>query len=512
MSTHYKDNEYYVRSGDIESAIWRIEGNYFSRYGGESIPLSKFSIAVMIKDEHYVKQTAMGRVAGGILGGVLLGGIGAAAGLLAGGRSKIDDTEVMCTLDDGRTFSAKCSQTGAARIVSLAQLNSSRKNEVNSKITPSIAIDTHKVESNKDRYECPSCAELIKVNAKVCRYCGYIPTEDDRRSFNEKLESKIENTSTGDIAKFISDYRREVKKTPFITDADLIKTLSLLIENSHSDTPIYTYRKKLSVKYKMDSSREYRVSERHLEQLCFGVKTIESFRESYGNNLNEEQFNDVLNIVLKLGRDDLKLETSQRREFFNIELRKCWGDLPVVADVSRKLAFFRWLEYRSYLISNALVFVNSEDRSSSIRLLKNEKATHDTPHINKYAKEIFASDKFKEFYITHFDDDNSPPKDLEVAALFTTINEMHTYCTSEFDVNELLVNAYESCGWTEEAEKEPRMKFDEWLLLNLKDVLLSYMSYQENISNIDPNNFVSKFVSIYAEEVRKVTNGSPLSS
>jgi hypothetical protein len=78
-----------------------IKGKLFQT---EHIPKTDIESVVVATEENL--KSMGGAIGWGLVGGLALGGIGALAGILAGGRSK--DVTFICKLKDGRKFMAKC--------------------------------------------------------------------------------------------------------------------------------------------------------------------------------------------------------------------------------------------------------------------------------------------------------------------------------------------------------------------------------------------------------------------
>lgn len=86
-----------------------IKGKWFKN---EHIPMSQVE-ALEIATEENLKKMG-GAIGWGIVGGIALGGIGAVAGLLAGGRSK--EVTFVCKFKDGRKLLGKCNSKEFADI------------------------------------------------------------------------------------------------------------------------------------------------------------------------------------------------------------------------------------------------------------------------------------------------------------------------------------------------------------------------------------------------------------
>jgi len=214
-----KNKEFMVQGGDLKPGIWTLSDDLITD-GKTKIKISKLMFCTIEKDEHKIIQAGTGRIAGGIVGAALLGPIGALGGLLAGGKKRVDETIINCGFDDGRVFSAECTQTGATdlRLICLRNSIESQKKQSDSNFeAPKLGADD---------VECTQCAELITSRAKMCRFCGA-----DRTSFGQ-LSSGLENYSKaqsgfsiGPYVKFLTDYRAQVKDSPFETDQEIIGIL-----------------------------------------------------------------------------------------------------------------------------------------------------------------------------------------------------------------------------------------------------------------------------------------------
>lgn len=267
------DNTFWVKSGDLKNGYFRLEKLFSKEYfHNEEIAIhsSKFIYCEVVKDEHGVTQSATGRLAGGILGAALLGPIGAAAGLMSGGAKRIDITEVMCTLEDNRTFIVSCSQIGAANLKRLCELN--KTNHHKNISTPSS------LEIPADSIECPECAEIIKSKAKLCRFCG--------TKFANNVSSSITNSGNETALsnlynKFIQAYRQQVLGSEKLNDATIFEilkkfhNLSLSYSVVNPDEKYWDEMKKLKKKI----IKEFNITDEDLSKLFLRVfpkaKTIE---------------------------------------------------------------------------------------------------------------------------------------------------------------------------------------------------------------------------------------------
>lgn len=267
------DNTFWVKSGDLKSAFFRLEKLFSKDYfHNEEIAIhsSKFIYCEVVKDEHGVTQSATGRLAGGILGAALLGPIGAAAGLMSGGSKRIDITEVMCTLEDNRTFIVSCSQIGAANLKRLCELNKSNQHK-------NVSASAH-LELPADSIECPECAEIIKAKAKLCRFCGTKFTNIETSSVtNSGSDAAISNS----FKKFIQAYRQQVLGSEKLSDISIVEilkrfhSLSLNYSVVSPDEKYWDELKKLNKKV----MKEFNVSQDEIHKLFLRIfpkeKTIE---------------------------------------------------------------------------------------------------------------------------------------------------------------------------------------------------------------------------------------------
>ncbi len=112
------------------------------------IDLNTIQSLTIITEEN--KKKVLGTLSGAGAGMVLLGPLGAIAGMLLGGNKKL--VNIAIKLQDGRNFVATC--TTKTHLMLLPYIE-----------TDSI-IDA-------DIKECPMCAEIIKKKAKICRYCNH---------------------------------------------------------------------------------------------------------------------------------------------------------------------------------------------------------------------------------------------------------------------------------------------------------------------------------------------------
>jgi hypothetical protein len=129
--------------------------------------------------------------------------------LLAGGKRRIDQTIILCRLFDGRSFTAECSQTTAAKLTQVAVLNQSPRQAASSapmyESSRPVAV-TH--EKDSDSIDCPMCAERIKEKAKICRFCGCkVQEEKSKKVDSLKLQDDVDEVHQFDelYQKYVSN-------------------------------------------------------------------------------------------------------------------------------------------------------------------------------------------------------------------------------------------------------------------------------------------------------------------
>jgi len=147
--------------------------------------------------------------------------------LLAGGKRRIDETIILCTLFDGRSFTAECSQLTAAKFTQIANFNLMSK----ASSVRTFEVDRIQPQSNTldDTIECPMCAEFIKSKAKICRYCGYKVAEEKEA----RLVKVAADTDTDHIL-FLSDlyqkYIDGVEYEDFFSEAEVRLILNAFVK------------------------------------------------------------------------------------------------------------------------------------------------------------------------------------------------------------------------------------------------------------------------------------------
>jgi hypothetical protein len=114
-----------------------------------TIDLNTIQSLDVITEEN--KKKVLGTITGAGAGMLLLGPLGAVAGMLLGGNKKL--VSMAIKLQDGRNFVATCTAKTHLMLLPYVKTNS--------------VIDN-------DTKECPMCAETVKKKAKICRYCNHM--------------------------------------------------------------------------------------------------------------------------------------------------------------------------------------------------------------------------------------------------------------------------------------------------------------------------------------------------
>lgn len=221
----FPENVILVVDGEVEKGMWGIAKDLMAK-DDHVILLSELVGCSLVSDRHEEYQTGIGRVAGGVIGAVLLGPIGAAGGLLAGGKRRVDETIVLCSLSDGRSFSGEVSQLTAAKLQQIASRNS--QSQYISK-SENRLLDVAEPVALGDSIECPMCAEVIKARAKICRFCGFNIQEEKERKANA-ISSDPTVESTHDIKLCIANFRLAIEYEEEISDLLVYKVLESFSE------------------------------------------------------------------------------------------------------------------------------------------------------------------------------------------------------------------------------------------------------------------------------------------
>jgi len=233
----FPENALLIKDGDLSPGPWGFAANFISQ-GEDVVELDLLQSCTVVSDRHEAYQTGIGRVAGGILGAALLGPIGAAGGLLAGGKRRIDETIILCRFFDGRTFTAECSQLTAAKFSQIAHSNLIGKNSNNRQLD--IGDSKPQVTISDDTIECPMCAEFIKSKAKICRFCGYKVVEE-REARVAKISSDADTDQIYSLGDLYLKYIENIDYEDVFSESDVRLILDAFIK-IHSDKKEETYR------------------------------------------------------------------------------------------------------------------------------------------------------------------------------------------------------------------------------------------------------------------------------
>ena len=247
----FPENALLVKEGDLDHGMWGVSEDLIAK-DNQVIMLESLQSCSLVSDRHEAYQTGMGRVAGGIIGAALLGPIGAAGGLLAGGKRRIDETIVLCRLFDGRTFTAECSQLTAAKLNQISNINQLNQTSV---VRSQNIQNSHSESDSTDTVECPMCAENIKRKAKICRFCGYKIAEE-RESRIQKITADNDTEQILSYVDLYEVYLNNVGYEDVFTESEGKFILKIFIE-IHQKNPKSTYREvvelvkdKLNLTYK----------------------------------------------------------------------------------------------------------------------------------------------------------------------------------------------------------------------------------------------------------------------
>lgn len=271
----FPENALLIKEGDLSSGIWGFADLLICQ-GDDVIELDILQSCTIVSDRHEAYQTGIGRVAGGIIGAALLGPIGAAGGLLAGGKRRIDETIILCRLFDGRSFTAECSQLTAAKFTQIANSNLISKAS-NNRSADSIPSDSStQTKLAEDTIECPMCAEFIKSKAKICRYCGYKIAEE-REARIGKINSDADTEQTYTLNDLYAKYVQNVEYADVFSESDVRLILNSFIR-IHSQKKDETYRNIVSL-VKDDLGLPYKTQLLDLFREGFSfVRTNKKFR------------------------------------------------------------------------------------------------------------------------------------------------------------------------------------------------------------------------------------------
>jgi predicted RNA-binding Zn-ribbon protein involved in translation (DUF1610 family) len=368
MSINLNANEFYLMGGDFGSGYLRLEDGFFIK-DKIAINSSRLIHCNIVKDEHITTQSGMGRIAGGIIGGALLGPIGAIGGLLSGGKKKIDQTIVMCTFDDNRTFIAETTQVDAANLQRISEINKLKKSNFKNTLDDNINVEL------SNQYECPECAELVKIKAKKCKHCGA-----ELNYIKIVQVEEVKKSENNNFSKFILDYKDQVADCFFEEDdliEEAIKKWFLYESSSKVEDNTYEIKEKLL--------KDFNCKNIDIDKLAYCVMHLNKVIDRCsGNMIKESHVKSVDYIDHDFMYEILIKYFSYKNEFPDLErdqirdlIIKDWKvSNELVLDKYALGSFFRGIPsvFRinpSYLIENYLIAVNLEIRKKKVRKPKN---------------------------------------------------------------------------------------------------------------------------------------------
>lgn len=410
MTRRLKDNEFQIIAGAIEKDLWTLIDDTFTN-GEKAIPVDKLFSCVLVRDEHTISQSGVGRLAGGIIGGTLLGPIGALAGLLGGGRKKIDETIIRCELDDRRSFVAHSTQIGAASLIAIAQRNSSANT---SKVNLAAQSATTVIDN---LVECTQCAELIQPKAIICRYCGadrvaaILPVA--------AIEGNMptdEHSIPGAYERFIKDYRAQVLDSPFSSDFaiyQIITQITLALKEIPS-VGIDEVRSELAEK------RDVRKG--HIEKIASNIWLIDNLIKEYSKkyppesiygDISREEFILLLeNLSERSLSEKHNPENSEQhaKDILSSVQKALVQRKEKVLQVRNAIAFLnfipsRMLLNRFYILDDAAVAIDYDARSKKIKDIKKSAMAK----LSSTQKSVLKSSDYIEWFKS-FMDEAIPPE------------------------------------------------------------------------------------------------------
>lgn len=475
-----KDDEYWVKSGDLETGTWRLSKDVFTN-GKTAIRLTKLTSCTIVKDEHTTTQSGSGRIAGGILGAALLGPIGAIGGLLSGGRKRIDETIIHCGFDDDRSFTANSTQIGAANLVRIAHQNSGR--------APILKAE-QSLSSGGDTIECPQCAELIKRKAKICRFCGFTLTTIELSEPSLADPNDTAQTAEGaSYSRFVADYRKQVVDSVFSNDNDIVKIVKELVAELKRNPRTYLYVPSSNI------AKRFGVTSRDIEKITNKLVTMEEIVSTCIEkrdmsspfieidpfiDLNSKTIEQLVEIVSEVRLDRKFNNFDEEAKAFSEEMTRRTEIVIRTPDIrDMQHSFYYLVQPRNnpapfYVIDNALVFIDPD-----LRKKKSRAKAVKSKDVNRKLNSILESPEFVNWCDENISEDvNSTgvvklycgAREVEKLANEKGVNEDEEW-TSAF-VYELL--AY----WEEDVSKGDATP-DEWLLSRYAGLIDNHNNNQE---------------------------------
>lgn len=348
MSINLKANEFYLMGGDFGSGFLRLEDGFFIK-DKIAINSSRLIHCNIVKDEHKTTQSGIGRIAGGIIGGALLGPIGAIGGLLSGGKKKIDQTIVMCTFDDNRTFIAETTQVDAANLQRISEINKLKKSNFKNTLVDNINVEL------SDQYECPECAELVKIKAKKCKHCGA-----ELNYLNIVRVEEVKKSENNNFSKFILDYKGQVADGFFAEDK--------LIEQAIEKWFLYETSSKVeddTYKIKEKLVKDFNCKKIDIDKLAYCVMHLNKVIDRCkGNMIKESHIESSDYISPDLIYEILIKFFNYKNEFPELE-RDQIRDLII-----KDLMFSKELVFNKYAMSSVLRGIPSVFRNNPCYLIE----------------------------------------------------------------------------------------------------------------------------------------------
>jgi len=235
-----------VHGGDIPNNTYFIDDGSIN-----GVNLNDTLIELEILDSvNMSERTYSGTFASGLVGYALLGPLGSIGGMLVGGPKKNTNTVIFaCGLSNGITF------IGESERETFSYLKSIYSRNINDQ-----KLEAEKQESlrkKSEEKECPQCAETVKLNAKVCRFCGYKFTKNELKASSisalkskRELESKKAQSreASYDVTLDASGFQGKKEEISIFIGAHLkVIGASDVVNDSISNPPV-TIKKNLDYK------------------------------------------------------------------------------------------------------------------------------------------------------------------------------------------------------------------------------------------------------------------------
>jgi len=456
MGTRLEDNEYLIRSGDLKTGFWRLSKETLSN-GEIAIKLNKIVSCQIVKDEHSFTQSGSGQIAGGIIGATLLGPIGALGGLLSGGKKRVDETIIHCGLEDNRSFTAESTQIGAANLIRIAQQNV--RTTINNSHNAST-LDS----STGDQMECPQCAELIKKRAKICRYCGANLIEINSPDIGVTNSEDFGLISSESYRKFLTDYRMQVKDSPFRTDQSIIDIIIEVGKKERAE-PYSNSKAKKNIAKKFDipilEIDKIFTTLWHMQNLVDAYIKRNPFDSAFGD-LSREHIAYLIKTVI-----DKPYSTSEEnREAIANEFTDKTEKIITKGYVARLMTGFP-LSFGIkplYIVDNYVLAIDEETRKKKPKMKTGHKLS-----ANPIADEILKSDEFVQWFDEQFENfDIAPDGVVKIFCGWREVSKLDGENDSYIHLGNSLV-----FDWDED-ENRGLDSPDKWLESKLQQELINY--------------------------------------